>query len=78
MIGLRLLQSLHRRTSLSTDLTRIDYEESDPDEDERGSRSPSTDSQQRLSSSTGLPSTDQTLQISDQLRQSSPSLFPSS
>jgi len=80
VIGLRLLQSLHRRSSLSTDLTRIDYEESDGDDDERMSLHSTTDSsdqqQQRLSSSTGLCPKGKTLQISDQLRQSSPSLFP--
>ena len=78
VFSLRLLQTLHHRSSLST---RIDYEDSDPDDDdddddERMSLTLSND-HQRLSSSTGLCSTVKTMQISDHLHQSSPCLFPS-
>jgi hypothetical protein len=70
---LRLIQTIHRRQSISTDHSRIDYEES---EDESIPSSPSTTENHRLSSSTGIYSNS----IHDSkhhLRQSTPSLFHS-
>jgi hypothetical protein len=81
---LRLLQTLHRRQSISTDYTRIDYEES---EDEISpSSSPtfhlssfpliSKHENDRLSSSTGIyPNS--ISEPSQCLHQSTPSLFHS-
>lgn len=73
---LRLIQTLHRRLSISTEHTRIDYEES---EDESLSSSPlssSVNENHRLSSSAGIYPTSSRASNSN-LRQSTPSLFHS-
>lgn len=75
-MGLRLIQTLHRRLSISTDHTRIDYEES---EDESLSSSPlssSVNENHRLSSSAGIYSSS-SREPNHRLRQSTPSLFHS-
>ncbi len=70
---LRSIQTFYRRQSLSTDHTRIDYEDS---EDESIPSSPISSENHRLSSSTGnysnpIPGSNR------YLRQSTPSLFHS-
>jgi hypothetical protein len=70
---LRLIQTFHRRQSISTDHTRIDYEES---EDESIPSSSFSSDNNRLSSSAGIyPTT--ILEPNHHLRQSTPSLFHS-
>jgi hypothetical protein len=70
---LRLIQTIHRRQSISTDHSRIDYEES---EDESIPSSPSTTDNHRLSSSTGIYSKS-IKESHHHLRKSTPSLFHS-
>jgi len=81
VMRLRLLQTLYRRQSISTDPTRIDYEESE-DESIISPSSPlspllsSQEQRHRLSSSTVIfPSS--FVAPSHRLRQSTPSLFHS-
>ncbi|CAF1987229.1 unnamed protein product [Rotaria magnacalcarata] len=73
VMRLRLMHPMTRRQSLSTDHTRIDYEDS---EDESLSSSLSNHENQRLSSSVGIYST-LTFQSNHHLRQSTPCLFQS-
>ncbi|CAF4183124.1 unnamed protein product [Rotaria socialis] len=73
VMRLRLMHPMTRRQSLSTDHTRIDYEDS---EDESLSSSLSNHENQRLSSSAGIYST-LTFQSNHHLRQSTPCLFQS-
>jgi hypothetical protein len=73
---LRLIQTLHRRQSLSTDHSRIDYEESEDESLPSSPLSLSNNENHRLSSSTGTYSTS-ILEPKHYLRQSTPSLFPS-
>jgi hypothetical protein len=70
---LRLIQTFHRRQSISTDYTRVDYEES---EDESIPSSSFSSDNHRLSSSVGLYSTT-ILESNPHLHQSTPSLFHS-
>jgi hypothetical protein len=69
---LRLMQSIYRKQSFSTDPTRFDYEES---EDESLSSSLSL-LNHRLSSSSIILSPTSFIPINHHLRQSTPSLFP--
>jgi hypothetical protein len=70
---LRLLQTLYRKQSISTEPNRIDYEES---EDESLTSSLSSSINHRLSSSSIILSPSSFISPNHRLRQSTPSLFP--
>jgi len=70
---LRLIQTIQRRQSISTEHTRVDYEES---EDESLPSSPFSSENHHLSSSTGVYS-NSILEPNHHRRQSTPSLFHS-
>lgn len=70
---LRLLPTIHRNHSTSTDPHRLDYEES---EDECLLSPLSTSVNQRLSSSSIVLSPSSFISPNHRLRQSTPSLFP--
>ncbi|CAF3744061.1 unnamed protein product [Rotaria sp. Silwood1] len=73
VMRLRLIHTLNRKQSISTDHTRIDYEDS---EDESLPSSSSNNENHRLSSSVGIYS-NSTKESNHRLRQSTPCLFQS-
>jgi len=74
---LRLIQTLHRKQSISTDYTRIDYEESEDESFPSSSLSSSLNNENHhLNSSTGIYSNSY-IEPNHHFRQSTPSLIPS-
>jgi len=73
---LRLIQTLHRRQSISTDYTRIDYEESEDESFPSSSLSSSHNENQHLNSSTGIYS-NSSIEPNHHFHQSTSSLIPS-
>jgi hypothetical protein len=71
---LRLIQTFHRRQSISTDHTRIDYEESEDESIPSSPLSSSNIENHHLNSSTGNY-LNSILEPNNHLRQSIPSLF---